>query len=377
MNDPVDLLVVGAGAIGLSCAWRAAQRGLRVRVLERDRPGAGVSTAAAGLLAAGDIHEWQGARGAFNLAAMAGWAAFAAELEEAAGMEVGYRRDGALRLALGDEEVPALRAIAAVLAEAGVEHRLLDADGCRAEEPGVRGAVAGLLAPGDAQVHTGQMVEALARACTRAGVDLATGITPVATLADGGDRVCGVRLSDGTKQPAALTVLAAGAWSSQVGWLPERLRPPVRPLLGEYVILCGEREPPVARRVLRGSGGSAAPRAAGRVWVGTTLREAGYPARPSAGAIADILARWTAILPALAELDFERAGSGLRPGTPDGMPFIGPSAVGGLAYATGHGREGIIHTPLTGEAIARLAAGDPLPDLVAPFAPDRPGSPLR
>lgn len=372
MNDPIDLLIVGGGAIGLCSAWRAAQRGLRVRVLERDRPGAGASTAAAGLLSPGEAHEWAGGHGAFNLAAMLGWEDFAAELEEFAGMSLEYRPDGALRLAYTEADVAALAMIHDVLAGIEIEHDLLDADGCRAEEPGVRGAVAGLLSPRDAHVHTERLIEALARACTRAGVELSVGVTPVSTLAGSGDGVAGVRLSDGTEQPAALTVLAAGAWSSQVAWLPEDLRPPVRPLLGEYVILRGDPDAPVARRVLRGSGGTAAPRAEGRFWVGTTVREAGYPSHPSAASVADILARWTAILPGLADLGFERAGSGLRPGTPDRMPIVGPSPVDGLGYATGHGREGIIHTPLTGAAVAGLAAGDPMPDLMVPFAPDRP-----
>ncbi|MFN8204459.1 MAG: FAD-dependent oxidoreductase [Solirubrobacteraceae bacterium] len=373
MDDPVDLLVVGAGAIGLSAAWRAAQRGLRVRVLERDRPGAGASTAAAGVLAPTDPGEWVGVRGAFNLAAIRGWGAFAAELEEAAGTQVGHRRDGALRLAFDDADREVLGLVARTLAGAGVEHELVDGAGCRALEPGVRGAVAGLLTPRDEHVDPGRLVDALGRACTRAGVTITAGVTPVAALpgADGG--VGGLRLSDGTKQPAALTVVAAGAWSSQAGWLAEALRPPVRPLAGEYVILRGE---PVIRRVLRTSVGPAAARDGGRLWVGTTLRDAGYLERPAAGEIAAVLARWTAILPAVAGLGFERAGCGLRPATPDGLPYVGPAAVAGLAYATGHGRMGVIHAPPTGAAIAALAAGEALPALVVPFAPDRPGSPL-
>jgi glycine oxidase len=372
MDDAVDLVIVGAGAIGLTVAWRAAQRGLRVRVLERDRPGAGASTAAAGLLTPTEADEWTGARGALSLAAMRGWGGFAAELEEAAGATIGFRRDGALRLAF-DAERAWLELIGTTLRAAGVAHELLDGDGCRAEEPGVRGAVAGMVVPEEAHVDTRRFVEGLARACTRAGVTVTTGVTPVATLAGGGDAVGGVRLSDGTKQPAALTVLAAGAWSSQVGWLDETLRPPVRPLAGEYVLLRGK---PAIGRALRTSAGSVAPRDEGRMWVGATVRDAGYVERPAAGEIAGILARWTAILPAIAALGFDRAGVGLRPGTPDGLPYVGLASVPGLAYATGHGRGGIIQAPLTAEAIVAVAAGERLPELVAPFAPDRPGSPL-
>jgi glycine oxidase len=122
---------------------------------------------------------------------------------------------------------------------------------------------------------------------------------------------------------------------------------------------------------VRGGGGSVAPREGGVLWVGTTVRDAGYVTAPSAGAIHDILHRWTTLVPAIADLGVIRVGHGLRPVTPDGMPYVGLSAVRGLALATGHGREGIIHAPLTGEAIAALAAGEELPALLAPFAPGR------
>jgi glycine oxidase len=117
--------------------------------------------------------------------------------------------------------------------------------------------------------------------------------------------------------------------------------------------------------------GSVAPRDEGRLWVGTTVRDVGYATLPAAGAVQSILERWTAVLPAIADLGVERVGCGLRPGSPDGMPFVGPGRRRGLAVGTGHGREGIIQAPLTGAALAGLAAGEPLPDIVAPFAADR------
>jgi glycine oxidase len=371
VSEPSDLLVVGAGALGLSAAWRAAQRGLRVCVVERDRPGAGATPAAAGLLAPTDPDEWRGARGAFNVAAMADWPAFAAELEQAGDGPIAYRRDGAVRIALDEEERAELTLAASVLADAGVAHTLVDAAGVRAAEPNVHGAVAGLIVDSDAQVDTSRLIAGLVRACTRAGVRMRAPVEPLSTVRDHDGRIEGVRLSDGTEERAALTVLAAGAWSSQATWLPPEVRPAVRPVTGEFVLLAGDPAAPVLRRVVRGRHGSVAPREGGVLWVGTTVRDAGYVDAPSAGAIHQILQRWTTLVPAISDLGVIRVGHGLRPVTPDGMPYVGLSAIPGLALATGHGREGIIHAPLAGEAIAALAAGEELPALLAPFAPGR------
>jgi glycine oxidase len=372
MANSVDLLVVGAGAIGLTSAWRAAQRGLSVVVVERDRPGAGASTVAAGLLSPSEPEEWRGDRGAFNLAAMADWPLFAAELEAAADTTIGYRRDGAVRLALSAAELPDLDVAAAAMTAAGVEHERLDADGVRAAEPGLRGALAALLIPGDARVATDRLVAALAVAAERAGVRILTGVEPLASLRED-DRFAGVHLDSGPIH-ARLTVIAAGAWSATAPWIPAAARPALRPLLGEYVLLQGDPERPVTRRVIRSAVGSTAPRERGHYWIGTTVREAGYAPRVRAGSVLAILDHWTRVLPGLAELEVLHVGAGLRPKSADGLPIVGPSAIAGLALATGHGREGIIHAPLTGAAVAALAAGEPIPPLLHPFSPDRPGA---
>lgn len=355
MSDEVDLLIVGAGAIGLSIAWRAAERGLRVRIVERAHAGAGASTAAAGILAPPRaVDELRGERGAATLRALARWPGFAAALERASGVPVGYRVDGMLRLARDDRERDELGGFAAALADAGVEHVLLDGDGVAAQEPGVRGVAAGLLVPGEAQVATDRLVAALVRACARAGARLDEGVEPAAALRDGDGRLAGVRLSDGSEQRAGLTVAAIGAWSATAAWLPAEGRPAVRPLAGEWLLLRGR---PVCRRVLRTADGSLAPRADGLHWVGTTVRDAGFVTHPRADALAAILTRWMALVPAVGALELVRAGVGLRPDSVDGAPIVGATAVDGLAVATGHGREGIVHAPLVAEAIVDLAAG--------------------
>jgi len=384
MPDSFDLLVVGAGVVGLSVAWRAAQRGLTVCVVERERPGVGASTAAAGLLGPAEPREWSGPLGAATRAALDAWEDFALELEQAADGPVGLRREGALHIALDTAETAALEETATALAEAGVAFERLDGDACAHAEPGLRGVEAGLLVPGEAHVDTARLLARLARACTRAGVQIDIGVEPLSAIRGGDGPVEGVRLSDGTERLAPLTVLACGAWSSQATWLPAEARPPVRPLVGEYLLVQGDPERPPVTRTVRGRHGSTAPREDGSVWVGTTVRDAGYVRLPSVAAIHEILTHWTGVLPALAELSVASVGCGLRPASPDGLPYVGASAIDGLAIATGHGRGGIIHAPLAGEAIAALAAGDGLPDVVAPFDPRRapagdpgPGAPDR
>ncbi|HEY8583564.1 MAG TPA: FAD-dependent oxidoreductase, partial [Capillimicrobium sp.] len=353
--EPVDLLIVGAGVIGLTAAWRCAQRGLRVRVVERARVGHGASTAAAGILAPADPAQLRGSEGADNLRAIELWPAFAAELEQAADTCVDLRRPGALHVVTAEDELPGLEAMASALAEAGVEHERLDPAGVARDEPGVRGALAGVLVPGDLSVATDRLVFALARACARAGVRIDEGVEPVALLREGGadGPVAGARLSDETSQPARLTLAAVGAWSGSAAWLPEAARPAVRPLAGEWLILHGDA---VCHRVVRTPHGGACPRAGRRLWLGTTVREAGFPECPRADAIAAILANWAEVLPAVGGLEIERVGVGLRPKA-DGGPVVGASPVPGLAVAAGHGREGIIHAPLAGAAVAELAAG--------------------
>jgi glycine oxidase len=362
-SDSSDLLVVGAGVIGLSIAWRAAERGLSVRVLERGMPGAGASSAAAGILAPTEPHEWEGARGELNLASMAAWRSFAEQLTDVSGLDVGYRRDGSLRIALAEEQLAGLEAVRAVLSAAGIEHAPLDHDACLREEPGLRGVLAGLLAPEDAHVDTVALVAALAAACSARGVELEAGVEPTSSLLDAEGRLEALSLSDGRTVSAGLIVACSGAWTAQARWLPPAVgAADVRPVAGEYVLASGPPDARVCRRIVRSVDGPVVPRRAGRYWIGTSVRDAGYATQPRLGTVADVLTRIAAFLPAVEDLQVERVGIGLRPATSTGMPLVGASDVAGLAWATGHGREGILQAPPTAEAIVGLATGE---------APDR------
>jgi glycine oxidase len=366
----VDLVVVGAGAIGLACAWRAAQRGLSVRVLERDEPGAGASGVAAGMLAPVGEATW-GEEGLLALArtSHAAWPAFAEELAEASGAEVGYLPLGAVHAALDADEAAELRRRHELMRSLGLDAGWLTPTEARGVEPGLTTRCAGAVdAPHESAVDPGALVAALRLAAEGSGVEVITGAEVVEAIAPA-NRVAGVVTADGARHRAQTVLLANGSWSA-AGWVPAPARPPVRPVKGEILTLRAAAEPP-CRRVVVTERVYIVPRADGRVIVGATVEERGFDLTVSAGGVHELLREAYRALPDVAELEFVGARSGLRPGTPDNAPLVGPSAVPGLVLATGHYRNGILLTPATADAVAAALSGEPPAPEIAAADPAR------
>ncbi len=189
-----DAVVVGGGVIGLGIAWRAALAGMTVTVVD-EAPGRGASWAAAGMLApVTEVHYGERPLLGLNLAAAARWPTFAAEVEEASGLPVGYRPGGTLAVASDADDNAALEDLYQFQLRCGLEVERLRSRECRQLEPGLAPSIrGGILAAGDHQVDNRALVEALLAACQRAGVRMVTG--RVAELAVEGDRVTGVVLS--------------------------------------------------------------------------------------------------------------------------------------------------------------------------------------
>jgi glycine oxidase len=365
-----DVLVVGGGVIGLGVAWRAAQAGMAVTVVDPS-PGRGASWAAAGMLApVTEVHYGEQALLRLNLAAADRWPGFAAELEEAAGRQVGYRRCGTLTVARDTDDNAALEDLYRFQLRCGLQVERLRSRDCRRLEPGLAPSVrGGVLAPGDHQVDNRALAGALLAACERAGArllaDRATG------LQLDGERVTGVRLAGGGSPAAATVVLAAGCWSRELGGLAAELLPPVRPVKGQLLHLRGPADDPLCRRNVRGLEVYVVPRADGRVVVGATVEEQDFDTRVTAGAVHDLLRAALELLPDVAELELVETVAGLRPGSPDNAPLLGPAGVDGLVVATGHYRNGILLAPVTAEAVAELLASGRVPAAIAPFSPAR------
>jgi glycine oxidase len=362
--------VVGGGVIGLGIAWRAAQAGLSVTVVDQ-APGRGASWAAAGMLApVTEVHYGERPLLGLNLAAAARWPGFAAEVEDAAGRPVGYRPAGTLAVARDSDDNAALEDLYRFQLRCGLQVERLRSRECRQLEPGLApGVRGGVLAPGDHQVDNRALVEALLVACDRSGVRLLEG--RVAELATDGDRVIGVVLGDGERLAAGVVVLAAGCWSAGLGGLAAEAVVPVRPVKGQLLYLRGPADQPLCQRNVRGLEVYVVPRGDGRVVVGATVEEQGFDTRVTAGAVGDLLRAALELLPDVAELELAETVVGLRPGSPDNAPMLGPAGPEGLVVATGHYRNGILLTPVTADAIAGLLATGRVPDLIAPFAPGR------
>jgi glycine oxidase len=359
--------VIGAGLIGLSCAWRARKRGLSVLVVDRaDAPGAGTSQVAAGMLAPvteADFGEEGPLR--VNLPARERWPAFAAELEEVTGLPTGYRDSGALVVAADRDDAEALRRLNDFQRSLGLSSEWLTPSRCRALEPGLAPSIAGgILAPQDGSADPRATVRALARAAE----EVELGVEVLAIEHDRG-AVSGVRTSAGTIE-CEQVVVAAGPWSAALA--PTGDGPPVRPVKGQILELRtrGAMGEPF-ERVLRTPRCYLVSRGDGRVVLGATVEEQGFDTTVTADGVFRLLESAWEVLPEVGELELLTARAGLRPGTPDNAPVIGPGELDGLIWATGHWRNGVLLAPLTGDTVAALLAGESLPDELEALTPAR------
>ena len=361
----VDVIVAGGGVIGLACAWRAAQRGLRVCLLERERVGSGASGVAAGMLAPVGEATWGEERLLeMALASHRAWPGFAEELAAVSGTDVGYLTFGALHVALDSDEGAELRRHYELMRELGLDADWLRPSQARELEPALTPRLHGAIhARHECGSDPRALVAALRIAAERAGAEVVEGAeVSEALLGDGA--VEGVRTADGAERRARRVVCATGSFSGAGGWLPAEAAPPVRPVKGEILTLRG-RSAPIAR-IVASERVYVVPRADGRVVVGATVEERGFDLTVTAGGVLELLREGYRAVPELAELELIEMQAGLRPGTPDNVPVIGPSRLPGLLLATGHFRNGILLAPVTADAIAALLAGeDPIEEMAA------------
>jgi glycine oxidase len=356
--------------IGLCCAWRAAQRGARVVVLDRAQPPAGATRVAAGMLAPiGELAFGEPELLRMTLAGAEIYPDFVAELEAASGMSTGYVRQGALHIALDRDEAAELRRVHDLQRSLGLSAEWLPPRRCRQLEPGLTPSFnGGVHAPQEAVVDPRRLSLALLEALAETGAEVRSGVEVSESLLDG-ERIEGVRTAAGEELRAGAVVLACGAWSGQTAWLPERARPPVRPVKGQILELRAPAGEQLCERIVASERVYLAPRPDGRLIVGATTEERGFDETVTAGGVHELLREAYRLLPEVAEAELVEAMASLRPGTPDNLPLIGPGALESLILACGHYRNGILLAPLTGDAVAAVACGEPLPATLAPASP--------
>jgi glycine oxidase len=413
-DSALDVAIVGGGIIGLSVAWRAAQRGLSVAVLERDglgsHPPSGATHVAAGMLApVSEVEFGEAGRGVLELGmrSAAMWPDFAAELERAGESEVGLRRAGTLVVARDDDEARELERQLAFRRELGLRALRLRASEAREREPALAPTVRlALLAPDDHSVDPRRAIAALWRACEREGVRLHRHTAVLGVELDAArERVCGVRVASGgdgapggadelavgavargtggggagVRSPAAgergggaggvegeviparEVVVACGAWSGMLAGLPDGAGVSVRPVKGQILRLRDPAGPGLLAGVVRFHGGYLVPRGDGGYVLGATVEERGFEPNPTAGGVYELLRDAHELVPGIGELHIEELSVGYRPGTPDNAPIVGRGQLDGLLWATGHHRNGILLAPLTAELVVgelTLTGGD-------------------
>lgn len=361
-----DVVIVGGGLMGSLSALRLAEAGRRVLVLEKAVPGAEASSAAAGILAGQSESKLDGPLFDLAIESRERYVELARELRERSGVDIGFRRCGAIEVAESLEALDALESTFAWQRAKGHRVERFERSQLQAIEPKLNEHFAGAIAfEDDGQVDPPTLVSAVAQAAERAGAVFRAGCTVRAIrIVDGVAH--GVSVEDGDID-AGHVVVAAGAWSSLVQGATVSANT-VKPARGQIVELT-LRTPPF-RSVIFGRGGYLVPRPDGRVLCGSTLEFVGFQKDNTVAGLAKITAMITGLAPSLGDARIARTWANFRPWSADGAALVGDAGVARLTLATGHHRSGILLAPATAERVrAHVIEGTTEPS--SPWTPTR------
>jgi glycine oxidase len=352
MAQHPDVLILGGGVIGLTTAYFLTRSGARVAVIDKGDLGRETSWAGAGILS--PAPSVARARTPDELLAAHSARLFpqlSEELRGSTGLDNGYLVRGGWELFDADERPP-LR----LWRDQEIQCEELDEGAVREREPGLRpGLCRAIYFPRMGQVRNPRHLKALIAWCGLHGVGLHPGC-PVYGFERRGDHISAARTARGPLY-AGKFLLATGAWTES---LLEELgyRPGIHPVRGQIALL--HPQAPMLTRVVEHGKRYLVPRPDGRVLVGSTEEDAGFEKQTTAAAIAGLLQFAMTLVPELAQAPLECCWAGLRPGSPDGRPFLGPvPGLGNLFVAAGHYRSGIQLSPATGLVLAELLLGQP------------------
>ena len=381
-----DVLIIGGGVIGLSLAWDLAKHGRSVRVIDQSDPGSEASWAGAGILPPAVLNPSQHPSEQLRGLACQLHPQWAAELQSLTGIDTGYRRCGGLHLARTPGEAAALAAWADLNREEGIEVvRLSNADlheiepgiaepsistraaakvfGIKPSVPSRSPIAAAFLLPNESQLRNPRHLKALAAACQLTGVRITPNVA-ASELIRHGEELAGVPTSAGLLR-AKNYCFAAGSWTGQMlKWLGISVG--ILPIRGQIVLFHCQKAP-ISRIVNEGSR-YVVPRDDGHVLAGSTEEEVGFDKRTTEEAIGDITDFARSLVPALRDAPIERTWAGLRPGSFDGLPYLG--SLPGLKnafVAAGHFRTGLYLSPATAVVMSRLIRGEEPQIDLAPF----------
>ncbi len=368
-----DVLIVGGGVIGLTAAHYLAEAGVTVAVYDRTDLGQQASWAGAGILTPADPQHAQSPGDPLRALSYGAYPVLSRKLRETTGIDNGYFVCGGIELIesapspptplpsgeRGEESEWRSPGDEAEELDPAALHRLLPDLAPRFQQA--------FFLPRIAQVRNPWHLQALIASCQKQGVQLEPHC-PVRFLCRTGNRIEAVETDRGRRH-AGQFLLAAGAWSEELlqplGW-----KPGIRPVRGQIALLnTGETG---VRPMLLWGKRYLVPRGDGRMLIGSTEEDAGFDAQPTAGGITGLLEMATTLLPALGSAHLEKCWAGLRPGSPDGLPYLGRvPGVENFLVATGHFRAGLQLSPGTGLVLRELLLGRPSPVLLEPFRLER------
>jgi glycine oxidase len=361
-----DVIVVGGGLVGAACARQLAEQQIKVRILDSGGESGIASTAAGGMLAPLAESAPENPLLSISVRGRDLYHDLAPILKEETGIDIGLWTEGILQLALSTGEAANLTHEIAWQRQRGFKSDWLSEDDLRSRYPGLSDkAVGGKLAPEDGALESDVLLKALLASATRHGAELSRGVRVEDVIIENQSAV-GVR-ADGETIAAGAVVLAAGAWSGQIGGLPRPLS--VEPIRGQMIAVDWPAEEPPA--IVYGGSGYVL-HSAGEALVGTTMEHAGFDPSVTDDGIASVQEVMHTIYPGLEGAKTKRQWAGLRPCSPDGHPIVGRDAdTEGLWYATGHGRNGVLLAAITGEIIAQMFTDSPIEYDIDPIDPAR------
>jgi glycine oxidase len=367
-----DVVIIGGGVIGLTIARALARAGAtNICLIERNGLGHEASFAAAGMLA--PQAEANSQDDFFRLACRSRdlYPTFAASLHDETGIDIELDTTGTLYLALTTHDLVEIEKRYEWQTAAGLAVEKLTAPQTHDLEPCINPNVLGALRfPFDVQVENRRLLSALTNSVRKLGVTIVTGCS-VESVSIEKDRVTGVVTSRGVISSPTV-VVAAGTWSGFIGVssTPEKQALVIEPVRGQMMSF--DARPQLTRHVIYSPRGYIVPRQDGRLLAGSTSERAGFAKQVTAGGINSILQNALEISPSVATLPIIDTWAGLRPRAPDNLPVMGPcDEIGGLFYATGHYRNGILLAPVTGELITEAVVAGVTSPLLEPFSHKR------
>ena len=340
MSSP-DVIIAGAGIIGVSLALELRERGMNVLVLDRAQPGQEASSAAAGMLAAGGF-ETPPALRPLALESARLFPQYVRKVEELSGIKTDFRRHGTIFF--GDYDAPP-------------GSQPLSADGLRRREPSLQSLGLRAFFTQEDSVDPRLLMQAALLAAEKSGIEI-RGNTEVQSMRAAGSGVEVVTNSG--IFTAAQAVNCLGAWSGV----------PVRPRKGQMLYLEPQRKD-LLQHVVHAPEVYIVPRSSGKILLGATVEDVGFDKTVARSSIEELRSAAIRYLPELASAPTIETWAGLRPGTPDDLPILGPTGTPGLFIASGHFRNGILLAPVTAGIMADVVTGR-VPSLdISAFAASR------